>query len=67
MESTVRSPQTGDMVIVLAKMRSGRVTHLSGAIEDVSAEYAYFALDCIDLVSGISSSAGKTRAPCVKI
>jgi hypothetical protein len=36
-------------------MRSGRVTHLSGAIEDVSAEYAYFALDCIDLVSGKDS------------
>src|SRR5260221_474059 len=45
MESTVRSPQAGDNVLVLAKMNSGRLTEFSGCIEEVSADYAYFALD----------------------
>ena len=55
MESTGRSPQAGDMVIILAKMKSGAVTELSGAVEEISAEYAYFALDCIDVTSGKDS------------
>ena len=49
MESTVRSPQAGDNVLVLAKMNSGRLTEFSGCIEEVSADYAYFALDSIHL------------------
>jgi hypothetical protein len=51
MESTVRSPQAGDNVLVLAKMNSGRLTEFSGSIEEVSADYAYFALDGIHLDS----------------
>jgi hypothetical protein len=50
MESTVRSPQAGDNVLVLAKMNSGRLTEFSGCIEEVSADYAYFALDSIHLI-----------------
>jgi hypothetical protein len=52
MESTVRSPQAGDGVIVLAKMRSGRIMELSGGIEEISSGYAYFAMDCLDLSTG---------------
>lgn len=37
------------MVIVLAKMNSGKVTEMSGYVEDVSMDYAYFALDTICL------------------
>jgi len=50
MESIVRSPQAGDNVLVLAKMNSGRLTEFSGCIEEVSADYAYFALDSIHLI-----------------
>jgi hypothetical protein len=53
MESTVRSPQTGDMVLVLAKMKSGRFTELGGFIEEVSADYAYFGLDGIHFVENL--------------
>jgi hypothetical protein len=49
MKSIVRSPQAGDNVLVLAKMNSGRLTEFSGCIEDISADYAYFALDSIHL------------------
>lgn len=49
MESTPRAPRAGDMVIVLAKMNSGKVTELSGYVEDVSMDYVYFALDTICL------------------
>jgi hypothetical protein len=48
-ESTPRAPRAGDMVIVLAKMNSGKVTEMSGYVEDVSADYVYFALDTICL------------------
>lgn len=50
MESTMRAPQSGDMVLVLAKMKSGRLTEFSGYIEEVSADRAYFSLDSIHLI-----------------
>jgi hypothetical protein len=50
MESTLRAPRTGDTVIVFAKMQSGRLTELSGHVEEVSADHAYFALDSIHLM-----------------
>jgi hypothetical protein len=50
MESIVRSPQAGDNVIVLAKMNSGRLTEFGGYVEEVSAGYAFFALDSIHLI-----------------
>jgi hypothetical protein len=58
MESTVRSPQAGDMVIVLAKMKSGRFTELSGLIEDISADYVYFGLDSINLCENLADDDG---------
>ena len=48
-ESTPRSPRAGDVVIVLAKMNSGKVTEMSGYVEDVSMDYVYFTLDTICL------------------
>jgi hypothetical protein len=50
MESTVRAPQAGDTVFVFVKMKSGRLTELSGFIEEISAKYAYFAVDAIELL-----------------
>jgi hypothetical protein len=58
MESTVRSPQAGDMVIVLAKMKSGRFTELSGCIEQVSTDYVYFGLDSINLCETLADDDG---------
>ena len=58
MKSTVRSPQTGDMVIVLAKMKSDRFTELSGCIEDISAGYVYFGLDSIHLCENLADDDG---------
>jgi len=58
MESIVRSPQAGDMVIVLAKMKSGKFTELSGLIEAVSADYAYFGLDSINLCENLADDDG---------
>jgi hypothetical protein len=49
METTLRSPRTGDTVIVLAKMQTGVLTELSGLIEDTSTDRAYFGLDSISL------------------
>src|SRR5215472_5094590 len=46
-ESTPGAPCAGDMVIALAKMNSGKVTEMSGYVEDVSTDYVYFALDTI--------------------
>jgi hypothetical protein len=50
MESTMRAPQAGDMVLVLAKMKSGRLTAFNGYIEDVSADHPLLALDSIHLI-----------------
>jgi hypothetical protein len=50
MESTTRAPQSGDMVLAFAKMKSGRLTEFSGYIEEVSAGHAFFALDSIHLI-----------------
>ena len=50
MESIMRAPKSGDMVLVLAKMKSGRLTEFSGYIEEVSAGHAFFALDSIHLI-----------------
>jgi hypothetical protein len=47
MESTVRSPQIGDDVIVILKMGSGRITELGGFIQEISSGYAYFGLDSL--------------------
>lgn len=58
MESPVRSPQAGDMVLVLAKMKSGRFTELSGFIEDISAGYAHFGLDSIHLCENLADDDG---------
>lgn len=41
MESPPRAPRAGDMVIVLARMDSGKVTEMSGSVEDVSMDYVY--------------------------
>ncbi len=46
------------MVIVLAKMKSGRFTELSGCIEQVSEDYAYFGLDSIYLVKNLADDDG---------
>ena len=48
----MRAPQSGDMVLVLGKMKSGRLTEFSGYIEEVSADHAFFALDSIHLIEG---------------
>ena len=53
MESMIRAPQTGDMLLVLAKMKSGRFTEFSGYIEEVSADHAFFALDSIHLIDDL--------------
>ena len=50
MESTMRAPQAGDMVLVLAKMKSGRLTEFSGYMEEVSADHPFFPLDSIHLI-----------------
>jgi hypothetical protein len=50
MESTMRAPQSGDMVLVLAKMKSGTLTEFSGYIEEVCADHVFFALDSIHLI-----------------
>jgi hypothetical protein len=50
MESTVRAPQTGDVVFVFAKMNSGKLTELSGNIEEILTNYVYIAVDCIELI-----------------
>jgi hypothetical protein len=50
MESTVRSPQIGDDVIVILKMGSGRITELGGFIQEISSGYAYFGLDSLKRV-----------------
>jgi hypothetical protein len=50
MESTVKVPQVGDVVFVFAKMKSGKITELSGSIEHISNDYAYFALDAMTAV-----------------
>jgi hypothetical protein len=52
MESTVRSPQIGDDVIVIVMMWSGRITELGGFIQEISPGYAYFVLDSLDLGTG---------------
>lgn len=52
MESTGRAPQNGDMVFVFAKMDSGRLTEISGNIEEISANYVYFTVDSLELISG---------------
>jgi hypothetical protein len=49
MESTLRAPRAGDMVIVLAQMMSGNVTEMSGYVEEISMGFVYFALDAICL------------------
>ena len=46
----MRAPQTGDMILVLAKMKSGRLTEFSGYIEEVYSRHAFFALDSIHLI-----------------
>ena len=46
----MRAPQSGDMVLALAKMKSGRLAEFSGYIEEVSADHAFFALDSIHLI-----------------
>ena len=46
----MRAPQSGDMVLVLAKMKSGGLMEFSGYIEEVSADHAFFALDSIHLI-----------------
>jgi len=46
----MRAPQSGDMALALAKMKSGRLTEFSGYIEEVSADHAFFALDSIHLI-----------------
>jgi hypothetical protein len=58
MESTVRAPQTGDMVFVLAKMSSGRLTAISGLIREVSTEDVYIAVDSIELIHGDAQDDG---------
>ena len=50
MKSTMRVPLTGDMVFVFVKMKSGKVTELSGNIEEVSSEHAYFVPNAIELI-----------------
>jgi hypothetical protein len=51
MESmTLRAPRTGDVVFVFAKMNSGRLTEISGSVDEMSADYVYIAVDCIELV-----------------
>lgn len=52
MESTVRAPQTGNMVFVFAKMNSGKLTEISGNIEEISTNHVYVAVDCIELIHG---------------
>lgn len=44
----MRKPQTGDSVIVDVRMDSGCTTELGGCIEELSAEFAYVALDSLD-------------------
>ena len=58
MESTVRAPQTGDVVFVLAKMNSGKLTEISGSIEEISANHVYFAVDCIELIHSTADDDG---------
>jgi hypothetical protein len=52
MESTPRAPQIGDTVFILARMKSGRFTELSGVIEGVLTDYVYFGLESINLTPG---------------
>jgi hypothetical protein len=50
MESTVRAPQAGDMVLVLAKMISGNFTVISGPVVENSAGYVYFDVNGLELI-----------------
>jgi hypothetical protein len=52
MKSIARAPLTGDMVFVFVKMKSGNVAELSGNIEEVSSDRAYFVPDAIELIRG---------------
>jgi hypothetical protein len=53
MESMVRAPRTGDVIFVFTKMGSGRLTEISGSIEEVSTDQVHFAVDCIELVHSV--------------
>ena len=53
MKSIARAPLTGDMVFVFVRMKSGNVAELSGNIEEVSSDRAYFVPDAIELVRGV--------------
>ena len=59
MESTVRAPQTGDMVFVFAKMNSGKLTEISGNIEEISTDHVYFAVDAIELIHSAADDDGR--------
>jgi hypothetical protein len=59
MESTVRAPQAGDTVFVFVKMKSGRLTELSGFIEEIASTYAYFAVDAIELLHADADDNGQ--------
>jgi hypothetical protein len=59
MESTVRAPQTGDVVFVFAKMNSGKLTEISGNIEEISMNYVYFTVDCIELIHSTADDDGQ--------
>jgi len=52
MKSIARAPLTGDMVFVFVRMKSGNVAELSGNIEEVSSDRAYFVPDAIGLIRG---------------
>jgi hypothetical protein len=59
MESTVRAPQAGDTVFVFVKMKSGKLTELSGFIEEIYAKYVYFAVNAIELLRADADDDGQ--------
>jgi hypothetical protein len=59
MESTVRAPQTGDTVFVFVKMNSGKLTEISGFIEEISTSHVYFTVDAIELIHGDAHDEGR--------
>jgi len=60
MEATLRAPHTGDTVFVFTKMNSGKLTEISGFVEEISTNYVYFAVDCIELIHSDDKDSGQS-------